>query len=148
MSPPSGTEQLGRRPSRRFSLGVGCLVIGLLIASVAVLVIIKVVLVVGQSIHREVHLDEPLLMAAADGDTARVRHLIAQGANVNAADEDGGDTALMFAAANGRADTVAELLKAGADVHKKNRGGATALLQARLHGGRQVVELLLRAGAR
>ena len=49
---------------------------------------------------------------------AGVKALLAKGANVNAADEEG-HTALIFAAFNGRAETVKLLLAAGADPNAK-----------------------------
>jgi ankyrin repeat protein len=57
-----------------------------------------------------------LIAAAERGDTATVRQLLQQGANVDARDQRG-RTPLMAATHGDRVDTVAALIQAGADVN-------------------------------
>lgn len=91
--------------------------------------------------------DPKLLLDAAErGDAAEIKRLLAAGADVNAADKDGG-TALDAAAYYGHADCVKILLAAGADVHAVNIDGWTALMAAANRGKTEVVKLLLAAGA-
>jgi ankyrin repeat protein len=73
--------------------------------------------------------------AAMRGDTARVRVLLRQGADVNAAQGDG-MTALHWAATRGDAGGVAMLVYAGARLEASTRNGNyTPLhLAARVHG--------------
>ena len=66
--------------------------------------------------------DAPVADAAMRGDTARVRALIKQGADVNAAQGDG-MTALHWAASRGDAAEVAVLTYAGARVEALTRNG-------------------------
>ena len=85
------------------------------------------------------------MLAAANGDDACVKELIAggnkddacvneaatpQGADVNAEDQDG-DTAVMWAALGGHSACLKNLIDAGADVNRVNKkGGFTALILA------------------
>ena len=85
------------------------------------------------------------MLAAANGDNACVKELIAggnkddacvneaatpQGADVNAEDQDG-DTAVMWAALGGHSACLKNLIDAGADVNRLNKkGGFTALILA------------------
>jgi membrane dipeptidase len=71
-----------------------------------------------------------LLQAVEAGDAGRVRALIAGGANVKVADEDG-VTLVMRAAAAGNAETVQLLLAAGADPTARDRHGRNAADRAR-----------------
>lgn len=88
-----------------------------------------------------------LVDAVRQHDTATAQTLIAQGADVNAADGDG-STALHWAAYNGDAALAEALLKAGANVKAATRiGGMTPLSMAARTGSDAVVELLLEAGA-
>jgi len=59
----------------------------------------------------------PLFEAVAAGDAARVRALVAAGADPNEREPGDNATPLHFAAANGRLEIVRALLDAGADVH-------------------------------
>ncbi len=71
-----------------------------------------------------------LLQAIDAGDADRVRSLLASGADVKTADEDG-VTLVMRAAAAGNAETVRLLLSAGADPSARDRHGRNAADRAR-----------------
>lgn len=86
-----------------------------------------------------------------------VKDLLQQGADPDAADEDG-YSALIWAAGAGCNDTVAVLLEAGADPNLTNSDGNTPLIEAVLGDGygeieemheifAEIAELLLEAGA-
>lgn len=94
--------------------------------------------------------DDPgdaLRRAASAGDLAKVKELLAAGADVNAANAYGG-TALAFAADKGHAAVVDLLLERGADVNAKDRFyGATPLVWAVGHGHAEIVRSLLAKGA-
>ena len=68
--------------------------------------------------------DTPLMLAAADGDTANVLALLSAGAQVDQVRTDGA-TALMAAAQDGHTDTVLVLLQAGAGVGQADCTGWT-----------------------
>ena len=84
--------------------------------------------------------------AAAAGDLATVRSLLAQGANVNAADSSG-DTALIDAAEHGHLDVVEALLAAHADVAAHGSSNSTALEEAVFYDHVDIVRALLAHGA-
>ena len=83
--------------------------------------------------------------AAEAGDSAAVRALIQQKADLNAAQTDG-MTALNWAAYRDDLETARLLVRAGADVRTKNRYGVTPLSSACENGNAALVELLLKAG--
>jgi ankyrin repeat protein len=88
----------------------------------------------------------PLLEAARSYDTDTAMRLVLQGADVDAAENDG-TTALHWAAHAGADALVTTLLEAGADPNARNRYGLTPL-QAAAEGGFAVsVIALLDAGA-
>jgi hypothetical protein len=89
---------------------------------------------------------QALMRAACEGDAARVRSLLAAGADVNAAAE-GGETALMRASARGHLDVVEALLDAGGDVHAKSENGFTPLFMAVFFGHVEVARVLLARGS-
>jgi ankyrin repeat protein len=89
---------------------------------------------------------ERLLDAIRRGDRATVERLIAERANVNAAEADG-TTALNRAAGGEDVEIVALLIKGGADVHAANQYGVTPLTTACAMGNRGIVDLLLKSGA-
>jgi hypothetical protein len=92
-------------------------------------------------------LDEELLDAARNGDTARVRELLRKGANANAKDR-GGWTPLHWAAFWGHVDVAKLLLEHGADVNaKESVYDATPLHVAAATGHADVARLLLEHGA-
>ena len=75
--------------------------------------------------------------------TVLVRSLLAQGANVNAID-DNSNTALMLAAQDGNFSICKLLLEKGANVNKLNNTGDTALMFAVLKENFKICELLLK----
>lgn len=87
----------------------------------------------------------PLIHAARKGDTARVRQLLAGGAEVNWTME-GGYDALMMACDQGHPEVVQLLLEKGADLKKVSATGATARTLAEQNGYPAIVELLKKAG--
>ncbi|MEZ5288008.1 MAG: ankyrin repeat domain-containing protein [Vicinamibacterales bacterium] len=85
--------------------------------------------------------------AAAGGDLDRVRQLLRDGADVNAALGDG-TTALHQAALNGNAAMTEVLAYAGANVRSTTRlGGYTALHLASQRGYADVIDALVKGGA-
>ena len=91
--------------------------------------------------------DSPVADAAMRGDTARVRVLLKQGADVNAAQGDG-MTALHWAATRGDANQIAMLVYAGARLEASTRNGNYTPLHLAARGGRATaVKALLKAGA-
>ncbi|MFV1987945.1 MAG: ankyrin repeat domain-containing protein, partial [Gemmatimonadota bacterium] len=94
-----------------------------------------------------VALDSPVADAARNGDLERVRALLVEGADVNAAQGDG-MTALHWAALGGRDQMAAILLYAGASTDAITRLGAyTALHLASRNGHAGAVSILLEGGA-
>ena len=87
-----------------------------------------------------------LVDAVKQGNTAAVKTLIAQKADVNAAEADG-MTALHWAVRANDVPTVQMLLRAGAKVNTASRYGMTPLLLAAQNGDPTVVAALLKAGA-
>ncbi len=83
--------------------------------------------------------------AVQRGDAAAVRSLLAQNADVDAAQGDGA-TALHWAAYLDDAETTAALIRAGADVHAANDHGVTPLALAARNGNAEIVAQLLAAG--
>ncbi len=72
----------------------------------------------------------PLIQAALWGNRAVVQELLAAGAQVDAADEEMGQTALMRAVNTSvHAGIVQDLLAAGADPNRLDRAGHTALME-------------------
>jgi membrane dipeptidase len=97
-------------------------------------------------VRKYVEAEKKLLQAIEAGDTGSVRSLIAGGANVKVADEDG-VTLVMRAAAAGNAETVRLLLAAGADPTARDRHGRNAADRARdglASGAPRQFELILR----
>jgi len=83
--------------------------------------------------------------AAAEGDTAQARQLLAAGADPNATDDDGW-TPLHLAAQSGAIEVVRLLLDAAAAIDPRNSHGNTPLFDALFHSrGRGDVIGLLRA---
>ncbi len=84
--------------------------------------------------------------AAARGDKAAIRVLIAKHADVNVPQVDG-TTALHWIAEADDLETADLLIKAGAKVMAANQTGATPLLLASLNGSAGMLEKLANAGA-
>ena len=85
-----------------------------------------------------------LMYAAAFAPQAAMQALLRAGAEVNAANQSGA-TALMWASHD--PEKVRLLLARGANVHAARPDGFSAVLGAALRGNRQVVEMLIVAGA-
>ena len=90
--------------------------------------------------------DLRLVTAAAEGDAAAVRALVAEGAGVDARRADGA-TALLWAAHRDDLEMVDLLLRAGADVNAADDNGVTPLERAAENASTIMVEKLLAAGA-
>jgi len=84
--------------------------------------------------------------AARRGDTAAVRTLLAQRADVNAPQADGA-TALQWAVYRSDRALVELLIGAGANVKAANRAGVTPLWLASVNGDAAILETLMAAGA-
>ncbi|MBA3242189.1 MAG: ankyrin repeat domain-containing protein [Acidobacteria bacterium] len=89
---------------------------------------------------------QALMRAVEEGETSRVRSLLAAGVDADAASERR-ETALMRAASRGYTDIVRVLLDAGADVSAEKEDGSTALSLAVFYGYAEVVRMLLAKGA-
>jgi ankyrin repeat protein len=76
-----------------------------------------------------------------------VRQLVVHGADVNAAEPRGGQTALMWAAAEGHSEVVAGLIEIGAKVDAASKTGFTPLVFATIKDEVASIKALLRAGA-
>ena len=107
--------------------------------------LLGILVVVGMFITAPVHAAQ-LHDAAEKGDIEEVSRLIAQGADVNAKDNDG-ITALYIASETGHAEIVSLLLAARADVNAKHDNGMTTQMAASYRGHSEIVSLLLAAGA-
>jgi hypothetical protein len=90
--------------------------------------------------------DRELWRLAGTGDVELLDGLLADGANVNAADRTG-VTALMRAAYHGQLQMVRALIARGADVKITDSGGLTALMMAEHADHEEIVEALLSFGA-
>ena len=85
--------------------------------------------------------------AAMNKNTASVRALIQQKANVNAPQADG-TTALHWAARWDDPAMAGVLIQAGANAQAANRTGATPMFLAAVNGSAAMIEALLKAGAK
>ncbi|MGA3125615.1 MAG: ankyrin repeat domain-containing protein [Candidatus Korobacteraceae bacterium] len=91
-------------------------------------------------------LDDQLIQAEGNGDSAAVQQLLQKGAHIEARDPHG-NTALAWAAKYGRTEVVKLLLDRGANIEAKDGDGWTPLMVAAVHGNTNVVKLLLDKGA-
>ena len=67
--------------------------------------------------------ESPIMTCAATGNADAVRTLLAHGANVNAAEPQNNQTALMWAAAERHPAVVRVLTEAGAELRARSRHG-------------------------
>ena len=94
----------------------------------------------------EVEPERWLVTAARRGHVETTRSLLAAGAAVNHADNNGW-TALHTAAEEGHVETMKALLAAGAEVNHADNDGETALYAAAKQGHVEAIQTLLAAGA-
>ena len=87
-----------------------------------------------------------LLEAARHNDLTQVQQLLADGADIEAADTHG-NTALMISAAYGYAELARLLIDHGAEVNARGYIGNTALIDAVQEGYAEIARLLLDSGA-
>ncbi|MDX3984180.1 MAG: ankyrin repeat domain-containing protein [Achromobacter sp.] len=87
--------------------------------------------------------ETPLMYLAIAGQTERAKKLIARGAQVNRL----GWTPLHYAASKGQMEMARMLLGKKAMVNAPAPGGETPLMMAALGGNREMVDLLIKAGA-
>lgn len=91
-----------------------------------------------------------LLDASANGDTATISRWIAEGADINVANEKGW-TPLVIAAFNQNMETVEALVDAGADVNHQSVNGTTVFLYTKTKimetGEYSLLDYLLQKGA-
>ncbi len=87
------------------------------------------------------------IVAAKDGDIARVENMLSSGVNVNVKNSRG-DTALIVASSEGHADIVELLISKKVDINAKNRNGQTAFMIASDNGHYEVVIMLRTSGAK
>ncbi|MFN7114641.1 MAG: ankyrin repeat domain-containing protein [Alphaproteobacteria bacterium] len=92
------------------------------------------------------NLNRQFLAAAAADDIPALRHILADGAQINARG-DNNETAMICAAREGRSVMIEILLGLGASLDLQDRHGRTALAQAALLGHVGIVSMLIRAGA-
>lgn len=89
----------------------------------------------------------PVIDAVKKGDRAALRALLGPRADVRAAVEPDGTTALHWAAHLDDTESAAMLLRAGADVNAANQHAVIPLTLAAINGNASMIELLLKAGA-
>lgn len=82
-----------------------------------------------------------LCSAASEGDISEVRHLVAQGVDINLADYDG-RTALHLAASEGHVNVIEYLVSKNVNLNPVDRWGNTPLADAYRSGHQAVIELL------
>ncbi len=110
--------------------------------------LVKYVQTLKNNVNKKGVLDQtPLFKAAEDGHSGTIRFLIANGADVNAINENG-KTPLHFAAKSGHKETVEMLIAAGADVNIRCKSfGRTAIFWPCHNGYKEVAEVLIANGA-
>lgn len=93
-------------------------------------------------------LNNKLVTAAGDGDTAQVKTLIQQGADVNHKLIDTGTSPLISAARRGHLEVVKVLLAGGANINLIDYGVGTALYWAANDGQLEMIKFLIDHGAK
>lgn len=88
-----------------------------------------------------------IIMAPYNRHTEVIQLLLKDGANINMQDSDG-DTALYHAALMGNYSAARELVESGAALELKNRQGKTPLMIAEKLSQENIVDLLIKAGAK
>ncbi|MEN6427711.1 MAG: ankyrin repeat domain-containing protein [Phycisphaerales bacterium] len=88
----------------------------------------------------------PLSLAVQADEIDTARSLIAEGADVNAREQDG-STPMFWAVAKGHGDIINLLLANGADINARRHNGATALHCALLNYRYDMARLLIASGA-
>jgi hypothetical protein len=85
--------------------------------------------------------------AVSERDIKAVKQHLAAGTDVNAKDDERGQTPLEYAAITGRKELVELLIANGADVNALDKHGRTHLHAAAVHGQKEIAELLIAGGA-
>lgn len=111
--------------------------------NVAILIAFSIVKTIGQD---TTGINEKLLIASYDGDSAGVKNLISRGANVNEKTHEG-FTPLMFACQSGYTRIAEMLIQRGAEINAKASGGLSSLILSVLGGYIETAEFLIRKGA-
>lgn len=109
---------------------------------------LMVVVTLAYCIWKQFFLNEPLVIAAEEGNIVVVNELLSKGASPDAYGVDGVTTALMNAACAGHTEIVKLLLQKGANTALKDLHGKTALQRARETGNTAVIYVLLKAEQR
>ena len=91
--------------------------------------------------------EEGLWHAAYTGDLSAMKRYIAEGADVNAPDDDLNMTPLAWSVTHGHPEAVRLLIKNGAEVNMKDDNGSTVLHGAAVFGRADIAKLLLENGA-
>ena len=91
--------------------------------------------------------EEGLWHAAHMGDLSAMKQYIAEGADVNAPDDDLNVTPLAWSVTHGHTEAVRLLIENGADVNMRDDNGSTVLHGAAVFGRTDVVKLLIENGA-
>jgi ankyrin repeat protein len=107
---------------------------------VGMLAVLMIVGALGQTPDKALH------KAAREGDLARLKSLLAGGADPNRRDGNG-NSPLLEAVAAGQAAAARALVAAGANPNLASSGGRTPLIEAALGGQIEIARLLIAAGA-